>query len=163
MPQQMADALMGLAYQREFRELSAEEIAGEVSQGKELDLDGESRTRLCAYVEEILKLDSLAVAAKAADLGTEFERVLADSRVITDIRPVYIDHNHENITGMMVVTSLKIDSFESGSYTSRYFGVSESDLLELKKNVDWAISKIQSLKTLISETDAPLIELGDDT
>jgi hypothetical protein len=88
--------------------------------------------------------------AKALSLRNEYERILDDTRILTDIRPVF-DEDADNpaITAAIVNHTLRF-SYTSGDGESHesHFALDISDLNKLRKQIDKAIKKDKAARTM---------------
>lgn len=91
--------------------------------------------------------------ARAQDLLSEYDRIFINSRILTDIRPVFgVDVKEPPECGM-VVHSLSINCRESRSdnYKDYFFALDSQDLSVLKEAIERAEAKASSLKTVFEK------------
>jgi hypothetical protein len=101
------------------------------------------------------------VAIKAKELQSLCERTVCDTRILTDVRPIYGESTVNPPTGMIVIHTLKIGYHDSGTgrHKEFYVALDDSDIAELRKALDRATEKTQSLKPVIEKTGVRLIDL----
>jgi hypothetical protein len=59
-------------------------------------------------IERLMASKSVVLAAKAEDLSSDFAQFCVDSRLLTDIRPVFNDAR-DGIVGVTIIQTLRID------------------------------------------------------
>lgn len=105
-----------------------------------------------AFLEKVLRPDGpVGISAKGLDVVMEQPRLYHDSRVMTDVRPLFRDDKKDKIgapLGAVITHSLRITAF---SKTHReqdevFFTLDSEDLQELKAVVERAIQKEDALR-----------------
>lgn len=137
----------------------ADELAIDVSQSEDLDIDDELREQVADRMKKLLRLEALVVAARAYDLSAELERGFHDARIVTDIRPVFGPSVDDGVRAAEIVSTLKVQYHTAeGPLESVFFGLDRGDLVRLQDVVDRALKKVQSLEQLVSRMDLPYWE-----
>lgn len=94
----------------------------------------------------------LRLWAKAQQLKLDNENSFSNSRIITDIRPVF-SVNALEADSFLLIHNLRIDYINSNrDIEAAIFALDINDLLELKKNIERAISKEAYLKEKIKSS-----------
>jgi len=76
-----------------------------------------------------------------------FEVVLVDTKIITDIRPIFIkDKDSEILSGSLITNQLRILYDDSDSSEEIYFYLDKSDLIDLKDSIETALKRIEFLE-----------------
>lgn len=88
----------------------------------------------------------MITSAKASDLLTEYDRIFGDARIVTDIRPVFMEDPQKMANGAVIVSTLKVQYQDSRGISDFYVALDTQDLVALKKVVDRALSKIDTVK-----------------
>ncbi len=100
--------------------------------------------------------------AKAIDLRNSYEKILADSRVISDIRPVFPDEGEipRIVDAAMVNHTLKLTYFpgERGLPGEIHIAVDTVDLKNLREQIDRALEKESAARALIEKGGAIVLE-----
>lgn len=102
-------------------------------------------------VGQFLPLESIFITAKVARVLTDHEKVFFESAIITDLRPVFKSDVNETPSVALVVHNLSIAYYESREPRKAIFALDNRDLLHLKKVVDRALQKSESVKNLVRE------------
>ncbi|PKA06386.1 hypothetical protein [Leptospira harrisiae] len=90
----------------------------------------------------ILNSKGIISLSKQGELTEEFPRVFSDSRIVTDVRPVFSENLDESgILSYLVVHTLKLNYYENGNLSSSYIKIDLGDLNNLKEQIDRAIAK----------------------
>jgi hypothetical protein len=137
----------------------ADELARDVAHSRDLDLDDEARDRLIDRLPPMLGIESLALAARASDIVTEYDRVFHDARVLTDLRPVFGADPAEGPKAGTLIATLKIDYHPpQGGIESEFYALEHADLLRLRDAVDRALAKHTSMRKLMETINLPYWE-----
>jgi len=106
-----------------------------------------------AFLESLLNVsnnDSLFLTKKAYNLIYERENLITNSRIITDIRPVFGGNENEEIKACSILFNLKI-SFQKKSKrdveSSLIFALDEEDLKNLKEQIKRAEQKAKTIES----------------
>ena len=149
----------------EVQGLGPAAVAASVSKAVEAegikDWPGDSaQEQFVGFLTEALGLRrEIGVSAKALDVLVQDPHPLASARIITEFRPVFLEESERiTISAGMIVHSLKLSSFRSdGSQDDYYVALDCLDLRELKKVIDRAMKKEESLNRMIEASDVRCI------
>lgn len=114
---------------------------------REYELEDDHKIDL--FHENLVKLlsaSALFLNVKASTLAGDYERIYSESKVITDIRPIFKNSKPDSPVGHVVIHTLKITSqakFEEQDY---YFSMSELDLIDLHDQILRAQQKSKMLE-----------------
>lgn len=123
------------------------EAAAELKLG-EVEYTPELTSELVRFFEEVFSLDdSLGLTSKAGEVAIENERNYAFARIITDLRPIYLNKDAPTPHGAVVVHILKIAIHETEQ--EYYFALDGEDLRDLKEVLDRAVQKEEALSSLV--------------
>jgi hypothetical protein len=137
----------------------AGELAVDVAHSRDLELDEAARVAFAARLQPLLEIESLAVAARASDIVTEYDRVFHDARILNDLRPVFGADLDDGPKAATLIATLKIDYHPPrGPIDSEFYALEHSDLLRLRDVVDRAIAKHASLRQLMDRMSLPYWE-----
>lgn len=140
------------------RDMSPKDIVEAITNG----IKAESRTpwsekelrRWEAKFSVLIKLYSLVnikLLIKALELSYDYDNLFQNSKILTDIRPVY-DDLAENIRGAIISHTLHIYYDNSIGSNSIQISLDEKDIKQLYDNCDRALKKSQVAKSLWSKT-----------
>lgn len=89
----------------------------------------------------------ISISYKTLGLNSEYERVYKNSRILTDIRPVFKNDVEEDVHCAIIVHKLKVEYLDSRrESTTCYISLDSMDMQQLKKNIERAESKEKALK-----------------
>ncbi len=137
--------LSGVA-QVEPPDWSFKRVAEEIVKAEGLGLEDKDRQDAEEFLVRVMELPSMLTSAKASDLLTEYDRIFGDARIVTDIRPVFMEDPHEMANGAVIVSTLKVQYQDSQGMSGFYVALDTQDLIALKKVVDRALLKIETVK-----------------
>lgn len=115
-----------------------------------VDFDGslkESERDLKSNLLMLLEIVPLFVAHKGQTLIMSSERLMADVRILTDIRPVFGQWEIDSILGYAISQTLKIDYRDSHGDGEFYVSLDSSDLRSMKQVIERALEKLEIIKT----------------
>lgn len=119
----------------------------------------EDRERFNAKLKRLLSVDSLEIAARAADILYERERTIHGiPRIFTDIRPVFGADPKGGPRGAVLVHTLKIRYHEGREVKELFLGLDTEHVNELIGVLERANSKAEALKQYLDEKDLPYID-----
>jgi hypothetical protein len=137
----------------------AKAICDAVSQGvvETKKLSDDECGRFQDDLVRILSVDPLASKIKARTLLREYEHILCDVRVLTDLRPVFGSNPAEPPTGAGIVHTLRI-RYHEGIETKEFFVILDSDEIEgLRQSMERAKLKAESLQSVLKVAGIPYI------
>jgi hypothetical protein len=156
-----------LYFIRTTRRLTTESLAQAVSQSlpdplPENPIPKEKRQQLKDRLAILLSLEgSLAVTAKAVDVRTEQERVFCNTRIISDIRAVFTS-SETSAPAAMIIHNLQIGyhhSAEGNKHQEFYVSMDMEDLVKLKKEIERAEKKTETLKAILKASNVTYLEV----
>lgn len=156
---QIIMTLVALYRVREERSLSMPDFAEEVCQAversdaKELSFsDKQHREFFRAHLIKLLSIEeSLGVVSKAVGVLTEHERILIESRILTDIRSIFANPEQPP-TAAVIVHMLRLEYIENAEFKEFFVALDTSDIRKLRDVLDRADKKAQSLKSVLGKT-----------
>lgn len=120
-------------------------------------------TRFKSTLEQILSDDgALAVAAKASNVISEYDRIFYDVRILTDIRPVFRVDARERPAAMAAIHTLRLSFHQNGDWQMFFLAMDNKDLAKLKSAITRAEEKAANIAGIIAETQIPVLESGRD-
>jgi hypothetical protein len=120
-----------------------------------VDFKNNSKENFISRLSILLKSEKLYYAAKASTLKEESNNVFIQSKVITDIRPIYSTNIDETPKKGIVIHNLHIhySSEGEGGHKDIYFALDSEELKELKEVLLRAEKKEISLKDIFSKSN----------
>jgi len=108
----------------------------------------------------LLEVVELYTLARAIDLVVESQRLFHGSRVITDVRNVFVEAEEEPVAAV-IVHNLKIEYHEDENVRSIFVALDQSDLRRLSQTIDRALLKEAAIRALMDRSGQALISLED--
>lgn len=102
---------------------------------------------------------ALETVAKAQNVTYEEQRILIDSRIITDLRPVFRQQIGSKPEAFIVTHALRIAYHENEQTKEMYFALDKEDLKKLHDVVARAIQKEATLKNVVKSTTVPVLDV----
>lgn len=116
---------------------------------------------LKSYLTRILNFETtIGVTAKAYEVLGENQRnyCAPDTRMVTDIRPVFAGEQVQRPAAAVIVHSLKICYHENGRHQEFFLALDNSDLKHLKGVLDRAEKKAKLMEEVVSSSNMQLLE-----
>ncbi|HEY6184979.1 MAG TPA: hypothetical protein VIW67_22255 [Terriglobales bacterium] len=152
-------AIFGMYSAKEKSKLSvsgmAEVIATAASESAEYGsaFSGGKAELLKSRVSQLLSIGkSFALTLKAADILTEVDNVFCGSRILSDIRPVFMD-SPEIAAAAIILHNLQISFHHLGKHQEFYVTLEEGELQQLRDTIDRAQAKNAALKSIIAKAE----------
>lgn len=103
-------------------------------------------------LNELLSLDkSIGMTVKTLSLGSEYEKLFINSRIITDIRPAFENLNG-NVNTAIIAHNFKIEYHTGHRHEEVYVSLSSNDLIELKEQIIRAEKKEEIIRKSLGKT-----------
>lgn len=161
--EEIVPVLLHLHSIREVSRLPIPDVAEGIARGMEevasrQRSSEEDREPFQARLVELLGVDSLSVVARAGGLFFENEHSLRQTRIVTDIRPVFEqDHRQAPPRGAVIVHTLRISYWADNEAKDFFVALDANDVRELLEQLEWANTKAESLKSILDAAQVPYI------
>lgn len=101
--------------------------------------------------------------AKALTLRNEYERIVTDTRILTDIRPIFDDDEDEpNVEAAIVNHTLRF-SYTSGDGDHEiHFALDAADLTKLTAQIERALKKDKASQVLTETAEVVVLQPMED-
>jgi hypothetical protein len=157
------DALYTIYYIRELSGVDPPTFLDDFMEGvqnvPQLKAEKQSLARLRARFDKLLSTSSFNLLSKAKRLQRDGERLYCDSKVLSDIRPVFSDNPSARPLGAVVTHTLRIGYHEGGEHKEFRIILDSVDLDMLTDVLFRAKTKDQTLRELLIESKLPDIGL----
>lgn len=100
-------------------------------------------------IKLLINVRVLRASAKAWSLVGDHEKIFLNSRIITDIRPVFEESMDQPLLASLIIHTLKLTMQVDGSNQTVYLTADSKDLRDLKLNIERALVKAQYLSQQI--------------
>lgn len=101
-------------------------------------------------LRDLFNTPALKVYSRATDVQHQYEHILTDARIMSDIRTVFDpDGDGSQPLGAMVVHTLKVTYISNRSYRDSFFALDNADLAILSRAIARAVKKTASLEKII--------------
>lgn len=128
--------------------------AMQASGRSELALSESEKIDFEKRLSRFLSVKTLAISSKVQRLRLEYPNTLHDAMIVSDIRPIF-DKPNERPVGCAIAHTLEIEYHESGEHKEFHVVLDNEDLQKIKKVIQRAETKAQSLKALLKEANLP--------
>jgi hypothetical protein len=159
----LVEALLNIHALRKSWRATDTEIAADLAEADELGLEEpEEKRRFIERLANLLRARAVDGLAHAIDVGYEYGQIFSESRVLTDIRPLFLKQPVSRPDGVVIAHTLRIDYLDGRENRTAYFALDEDDLLRLQDNIRRAFDKSAALTELIKGTEVPLFDLKEE-
>jgi len=133
-------------------ELVASIVVAMQASGKDsLALQDKEKAEFQDNLTRLLRSSVLETSSKIQQLKTDYETLFYDAKILTDIRPLFADPKERPVSAAITHT-LKIVCHEAGGeHKELFFALSSEDIRTIKKVVERAEAKEESLKSLLKD------------
>ncbi|MFN6526382.1 hypothetical protein [Nostoc sp. ChiSLP03a] len=100
---------------------------------------------------------SLDISDKASDLLIEYERIFSDSRIVTDIRPVFDSETERKVEAAILIHTLKIQYKDAEGTKEFYVALDSDDLDNLHEQIVIAIDNRDALGSVLKKAEIECI------
>lgn len=144
----------------ESNEQLAEEICEAIieSDSEILKLPEGERERFKQRLVNLLDIDPIRVVSKANILLHEYERVVHNARVMTDIRPVFGASADGPPKAALIVHTLKINYHDAEGLKEFYVAMDSDEMYQLMYVLDRAEAKSKSLRAVLDAAKLPHVD-----
>lgn len=103
-------------------------------------------------LEKLLSFDqTIGNAFKALQLLSDYDKILFESKIITDVRPAFNDKDNISTDTALIVHNLKIGYHKNDRQKEMYLALDSNDLNELKNNIERAMKKEREIKNTLKD------------
>lgn len=145
----LLDAIMSMMTYAEAHDIPLDDLVRRISQSANLDLSDESQLLLETRLRTLAVDGPIRIWHKSTSLSLEYKNVFVDSRIVTDVRPVFGERVDDGMRAALIIHSLRIDSIKDGKHYSEYIAMDGEDLHNLRDTIDRAIEKSSSVRTML--------------
>ncbi|WP_191496159.1 hypothetical protein [Mycobacterium simulans] len=102
--------------------------------------------------------------AKALTLHNEYERIVTDTRILSDIRPVFDDDEGDPAIEAVIVNHTLRFSYTAGDGDHElHFALDASDLKKLKAQIERALEKDKASQALAETANVVVLQPMEDS
>jgi len=153
-------------YLQENNDASTQEVIEKISQAiqndGELNIDDEQKQEFEKRLATFLDFDAvLSFTSKAIEVIRDHERLFVDSRVHTDMRPVFESDLEDSPAGVAIVHMLKIEYGDLDGKHEFFVALDAIDLEQLRGQLDRADRKAKSIELMLNKANIPYLNYLD--
>ncbi|MEW8003968.1 MAG: hypothetical protein AB2827_14435 [Candidatus Thiodiazotropha sp.] len=120
-------------------------------------------TKIRPILVSLLNTDSVCYVAKSLRLTYSQSNLLQDSKIVTDIRPVF-SKDRTGIIGAIIIQTLSIDYIENGRHKTISFALDDGDLENIRDISTQSLNKAKLSKKLVTDNcDLTAYIAGEDS
>jgi hypothetical protein len=156
--------LIALRAYADHAEVSPSEAVGALSLGlkqknwpDDLSQKWEKLTKL---FEQFLSLENIMTIAKALELSWDFEHILTNTKILTDVRLVY-SASRDKVIGGIVCNRLRLKYHDEDADKSISISLDKDEIESLKRLCDEALKKIEMASNMLKEAKLPSFTTGE--
>ena len=133
------------------RNLSIEEVASQIASSPKFDDPEQEQIEFSNRLLNLAKTQVARIYGKASALGAEHRCVYMDSKILTDLRPIFGDDPDEAPEGALMVHTLKLEFIDGDRHSNRVFvALDDEDLKLLEEGIERAKQKTHTLEETLS-------------
>jgi hypothetical protein len=153
-------SILSLFALKESEDLDITTFASEIAEALKKTKDEALKPPVNFQLESLLSLleSPFYIKTKATRLAAERDRILLNTRIITDVRPIFTEDISCKIKANMILHNLKIEYAESGQFKEINFALDKDDLKKLKDYIERAEKKEKVLREELKKTDIIILD-----
>ncbi|MFN6034977.1 MAG: hypothetical protein ACK48B_13285 [Dolichospermum sp.] len=153
-------------YLQENNDASTNEVIEKISQAveddEELEITDEQRQEFERRLVNFLGLDNiLSFRSKSIEVIRDHERLFQNSRIHTDMRPVFESGLEDSPAGVAIVNMLKIEYLDLDGKHEFFVALDANDLKQLREQLDLADRKVKSIELMLNQVNIPYLNYLD--
>lgn len=160
--QHLLDALIAVVIFAEESGENIKDVIRDLSETSSEDAKEPDSQRLRARIASLVEHEQVKILHKSVAVSLEHDRLYMDSRIITDIRPVFSDEVRDGVKGAMLTHVLRIDALHAGQRESYYVALDKQDLASLKSAVLRAEEKDMELQATLEVAKIPRLVSSEE-
>ncbi|WP_143046454.1 hypothetical protein [Trichormus sp. NMC-1] len=103
---------------------------------------------------KILAIDgSISISSQAISLLQDYDSIFLNSRIITDVRPVFKTETKEGIAGALVVHTLKIAYQDASGSKEFYVALDSTDVKKLQEQLSQSLIEADVVQSMLNKAD----------
>ncbi|MHA1271703.1 MAG: hypothetical protein ACTSPY_18080 [Candidatus Helarchaeota archaeon] len=156
----LIQSIVGLFLNYYDSDQSIEEFIEEIIKDETIKSGIDDEKKIKSFLMRILKLEAtLGMMSKAIDIMQDHDCVYRNSRIFTDLRHIFSKDIKESPKNAIIIHTLKFITTKGGDIKEIYIAMDSNDLIQLKKVIERAINKEQSLKSLCTKNKIRILEV----
>ena len=128
-----------------------------LTEDERIHTSGPQWDKVREFLSEALETNSLSATAKAMALVLAESHLFTFARIVSDIRLVFPKDPSTKPSAGMVIHSLKLNYLEDGERSAAEFVLDREDLLNLRKIIERALVKDQTLDKILQQIEVKRI------
>ncbi|OBQ40630.1 MAG: hypothetical protein AN487_00915 [Anabaena sp. CRKS33] len=153
-------------YLQENNDASTNEVIEKISQAveddEELEITDEQRQEFERRLVNFLGLDNiLSFRSKSIEVIRDHERLFQNSRIHTDMRPVFESGLEDSPAGVAIVNMLKIEYVDLDGKHEFFVALDANDLKQLREQLDIADRKVKAIELMLNQVNIPYLNYLD--
>lgn len=132
------------------------DVANLFSKSPDLEDETTLRPTVAARLTRLLEAKATGLLGHARDLLAQHEHLLADVRILSDVRPLFAEDSADSIEGAVIGHVLRL-GLVRGEPASIDVALDIEDLERIQSVVARALKKDETLRSLIKTADLPLV------
>jgi hypothetical protein len=153
-------------YLQENHNASTDEVIEKISQAveddEELEITDEKKQEFERRLVTFLDFDNiLSFTSKAIEIVRDHERLFQNSRIHTDMRPVFESDLEDSPAGVAIVNMLKIEYVDLDGKHEFFVALDANDLKQLREQLDIADRKVKAIELMLNQANVPYLNYLD--
>jgi len=161
----LLSATVSMTSVMQLRNLGPEQFVESILNGMADTEDGQLTAQeikvVWSRLPSLLSLKSgVGMVSKVYSVYADHDRIYRDSRILTDIRPVFTGSPDEDPSQFVLIHMLKIVFQQDGATKESFFAMDSADIEGLGEVLDRARAKSSTLKKLLKEKNLTEFEVS---
>lgn len=168
--EEIATTLLALHSFRSFLDKSVDDFVQDIADSENLsslEIPEAEHEPLKKRLLQLLSVQMLAIASKALNVLTAHEHVLDNTRILTDIRPIYRDDSanivEDEPAAAVIIHMLGLRYQDGGEVKEFFVALDTEDVRKMQAVLERANAKADTLKTMLKKAGVPYLEIETES
>lgn len=159
----IVETLLSMHRARQEYGMSTDTLVSDMTLDTEgLGISESQQKQLRERLPNFLRLDLLAVTAKAFSVMGSHERVVLKTQILTDIRPVFGENDSEKPEAAAIIHTLRITYRQDGEEMDFFAAMDTEDVHKLRDVLERADKKAAGVQALLEAAKVPYLEVSGE-
>ena len=155
-------SILSISHYRQTFDKTIEETVSDVMSSEDLTIADENRELFAKRLTDLVGTEALCITSKANDILTNHQNVLLNAQIITDVRPIFKDNPADTPAAALIVHTLKVTYRQERERSEFFVALDTEDLVDLRKAIDRAEAKAESLKKVLGNAKLSYLEVSHE-
>ena len=155
-------SVLSISHYRQTFDKTVQETVSDVMSSEDFTITNENKQIFEKRLNDLLGVEALCITSKANDILTNHQNVLVSAQIVTDVRPIFKDNPTATPTAALIIHTLKVTYRQDREKSDFFVALDTEDLADLRKAIDRAEAKAESLKKVLGNAKLSYLEVNHE-